>query len=424
MSFLQSHLTNNGASSSLTSALTSLLIPTSYSTVRPHHLLLLYTTTKLLSSSSSQYLAKYQKKLLHYISLLSDLALPLIYSGLIPDSLVRLGIRIRLSDHLNLLETASVEDDLTKKLAIIEELKSLPVAIDTDKANEQHYEVPAAFYDMCLGPRKKYSSGLWEGRDCSFEESEVKMLELYCVRAGVKDGMKIVDLGCGWGSLTLFLAEKYPNLKITSISNSHSQREYILKTAERRGLAVENINVITCNVNDDQGALDVVRDNDLVMSIEMFEHMKNYSILLRKVNSFLSPTGKLFIHIFTHKTFTYHFDSGWLADNFFTGGTMPSDDLLLYFQEHFLIEKHWRVNGQNYEKTSNGWLAKMDKNWRQGKLKPVLKEAYGAGKEREWYTNWRLFFLACAELWGYDQGTEWIVSHYLFEKRNVMEFPL
>jgi cyclopropane-fatty-acyl-phospholipid synthase len=418
MSFLQSHPANGSASSSLTSIITSLLIPTSYSNVRPHHLLILYTTTKLLSSSSSQLVVKYQKKLLRYLSLLSDLALPLIYSGLVPDSLIRLGIRIRLSDHLNILETASIEDDLKKKLSIIDELKTMPIAIATDEANEQHYEVPAAFYDMCLGPRKKYSSGLWEGANCTFEESEVAMLELYCVRAGVKDGMKIVDLGCGWGSLTLYLAEKYPNAKITSISNSHSQREYILRTAEQRGLKVGNINVITCNVNDDQGALDVVRDNDLVISIEMFEHMKNYSILLNKVNSFLSPEGKLFLHIFTHKTYTYHFDSGWLADNFFTGGTMPSDDLLLYFQEHFLIENHWRVNGQNYEKTSNGWLALMDDNWKRGKLAPVLKEAYGAGKEREWYVNWRLFFLACAELWGYDQGTEWIVSHYLFEKRG------
>lgn len=306
---------------------------------------------------------------------------------------------------------------MQSKMSIINELKSLPIAIETEAANEQHYEVPAAFYDLCLGPRKKYSSGLWERRDTTFEESEVAMLELYCQRAGVKDGMKIVDLGCGWGSLTLFLAEKYPNVKLTSVSNSHSQKEYIMNTAAKRGLNVNNINVITCNVNDDKGALDVVKDNDLVISIEMFEHMKNYSILLDKVHSFLSPNGHLFLHIFTHKDFTYHFDSGWLSDNFFTGGTMPSDDLMLYFQDHFSIQNHWRVNGSNYEKTSNGWLAIMDKNWKNGKLEPVLREAYGAGKEREWYVNWRLFFLACAELWGFNGGEEWIVSHYLFKRK-------
>lgn len=243
------------------------------------------------------------------------------------------------------------------------------------------------------------------------------MLDLYCQRAGITDGMKIVDLGCGWGSLTLYIAEKYPNAKLTSISNSHSQREYILSTASDRGLKVENINVITCNVNDDGGALDVVKDNDLVISIEMFEHMKNYSVLLSKIHSFLSPSGRLFIHIFTHKNYAYHFESGWLAENFFTGGTMPSDDLMLYFQEHFCIENHWRVNGQNYEKTSNGWLKIMDENWKNGKLAPVLREAYGAGKEREWYVNWRLFYLACAELFGYANGEEWIVTHLLMKKR-------
>jgi len=191
-----------------------------------------------------------------------------------------------------------------------------------------------------------------------------------------------------------------------------------LKTAKDRGLNVENISVVTCNVSDDKGALDVVKDNDRVLSIEMFEHMKNYSTLLSKVNGFLKPGGKLFVHIFSHKDFAYHFADGWMADNFFTGGTMPSDDLLLYFGENFSCENHWRVNGTNYKKTSDGWLDIMDKNWRNGSLKPVMKEAYGEGKEYEWYVNWRLFFLACAELFGYDRGEEWIVSHYLFQRRG------
>lgn len=148
-----------------------------------------------------------------------------------------------------------------------------------------------------------------------------------------------------------------------------------------------------------------------------FEHMKNYDHLMKKVHGFLKPGGKLFVHIFTHKDFTYHFDQGWMSENFFTGGTMPSDDLLLYFANDFAVQNHWRVNGTNYEKTSNGWLEYLDKSWKSGELQPVLAEAYGSGKEREWYVNWRLFFLACAELWGLEKGNEWIVSLYLFEKR-------
>jgi cyclopropane-fatty-acyl-phospholipid synthase len=252
----------------------------------------------------------------------------------------------------------------------------------------------------------------------TFAESETHMLDLYCVRAGVMDGMKIVDLGCGWGSLTLHLAAKYPKAKITAISNSASQKEYIMSTAQKRGLAVENITVITCNVANDKGALDVVKDNDLVMTVEMFEHMKNYNHLLQKVHGFLKPKGgKLFVHIFTHKDHVYHFEDGWMSQNFFTGGTMPSDDLLLYFANDFCVKQHWRVNGTHYEKTSNAWLKTMDDNWKNGQLQPVLRQAYGEGKEREWYVNWRLFYMACAELWGFNNGNEWIVSHYLFEKR-------
>jgi len=351
-------------------------------------------------------------------SRLTDLAMPIVYMGVIPDFLIRLGIRYRLQDTLISLRAKDAEDEMEAKMKTIEALKTNPtIAIATDEANEQHYEVPAEFYDLCLGPRKKYSSGYWPNRNTTFEESEEIMLDLYCKRAGVTDGMKIVDIGCGWGSLTLYLCEKFPNAKITSISNSNSQREFIYADAKRRGLNWQNINIITCNVSDDKGALDVVKDNDLAMTIEMFEHMKNYSMLLKKVHGFLKPKGKLFVHIFTHKDFTYNFEDGWMADNFFTGGTMPSDDMLLYFCQDFSILNHWRVNGTHYEKTSNGWLDYLDKNWKNGKLQPVLAKAYGEGKEKFWYINWRLFFLACAELWGYKRGQEWIVSHYLFERK-------
>mmetsp|Transcript_22994 Transcript_22994/g.26638 ORF Transcript_22994/g.26638 Transcript_22994/m.26638 type:complete len:404 (+) Transcript_22994:141-1352(+) len=387
-----------------------------YNSVRPHHLIIIYTTFNFFKTTK---LCKYiTDSLLNLISKSTDFAIPLIYSGLIPDSLIRLGIRMRCRDHLHLLKQEGAEADHETKMQIVKELKSMPIAIHTDEANTQHYEVPAAFYDMSLGPRKKYSCGLWPTSSTTFEESEIAMLDLYCERAGIVDGMSIVDLGCGWGSLTLHLADKYRNAKITGISNSHSQKEYIMSTAKERGLNVENIQIVTCNVGDDQGALDVVKGNDLVVSIEMFEHMKNYSILLSKVYGFLKPGGKLFVHIFTHKDFTYHFADGWMAENFFTGGTMPSDDLLLYFGEHFSCEHHWRVNGSNYKKTSDGWLKIMDQNWKSGALKPVLEEAYGKGKGKEWYVNWRLFFLACAELFGYDGGEEWIVSHYLFQRRD------
>jgi cyclopropane-fatty-acyl-phospholipid synthase len=324
---------------------------------------------------------------------------------------------LRLRDHLLLLRDESCITEQDSKMKIVQQLKTMPVAINTDEANDQHYEVPSEFYTMCLGPRKKYSSGLWPSKNTTFEESEVAMLDLYCERAQLKDGMHIVDLGCGWGSLTLHLAEKYPNCKITGISNSHSQREYILQTAKDRGYNVDNITIVTCNVSDDKGALDVVKGNDRVMSIEMFEHMKNYSFLLKKVHDFLKPEGKLFVHIFTHKDYAYHFEDGWLAENFFTGGTMPSDDLLLYFAQDFSCENHWRVNGTNYSKTSNAWLDTLDENYRNGKLGPVLAKAYGEDKKFKWYINWRLFYLSCAELWGYANGEEWIVSHYLFERR-------
>eukprot|EP00536_Pseudo-nitzschia_multiseries_P010765 jgi/Psemu1/67574/estExt_Genemark1.C_3380043 len=386
-----------------------------YDDVRPHHLVLGYALLQCVTS-----LKIYQKisgRVLNMLSDLSEACIPLIHLGLVPDFVIRWGIRLQLRDHLNILASEGAKQELDKKLDIVQKLKKMPIAIATDEANEQHYEVPAKFYDLCLGPRKKYSSGLWPTPNCTFEESEVAMLKKYCEHAGVVDGMKIVDLGCGWGSLTLHLAENYPNAKITGISNSSSQREYILNTARQRGYNVENITIVTCNVADDKGALDVVRDNDLVMTVEMFEHMKNYEILLNKIHKWLKPTGKLFVHIFTHKDYCYEFEKGWMSDNFFTGGTMPSDDLLLYFANEFSIANHWRVNGQNYEKTSNGWLDYLDKSWKSGELKPVLAEAYGAGKEYEWYVNWRLFFLACAELWGYDKGEEWIVSLYLFERR-------
>ena len=243
----------------------------SYGDVRPHHVLALYGARELIRSTSAyRRLSRYVSDLvLNLLSRGTDSLIPLIYKGFVPDALIRLGIRIRLRDHLAILASDGAEEGLRTKMDIVSKLRSMPVALATDEANEQHYEVPAKFYDLCLGPRKKYSSGLWESPDATFEESEIAMLNLYCERAGIVDGMSVVDLGCGWGSMTLHLAENFPNCKITGISNSHSQREYILRTAKERGYDVNNINVVTCNVSDDQGALDVVKGNDRVISIEM-----------------------------------------------------------------------------------------------------------------------------------------------------------
>ena len=242
-----------------------LVVPSKYDGVRPHHVALVYASLRFLASTSI--LKKCSKKILSLLSNLTEWCIPLVHAGLVPDFVIRFGIRIQLRDHLNILKAESVEDELDQKLEIIHKLKTMPIAIETDAANEQHYEVPAKFYDLCLGPRKKYSSGFWPNKCTTFEESEVAMLEKYCKHADVKDGMRIVDLGCGWGSLTLHLAERYPNAKITGISNSHSQREYILATAKKRGYNVENISIVTCNVSDDKGALDVVKGNDLVMTV-------------------------------------------------------------------------------------------------------------------------------------------------------------
>jgi len=239
----------------------------SYGTIRPHHILVLYTTFSYLKTTK---LCKYiSDAILSFASKGTNLAIPFVYSGLCPDFLIRLGIRLRCRDHLAILKQEGAEADHTVKMEIIAGLKQMPTAIATKEANDQHYEVPAAFYDLSLGPRKKYSSGLWPSKNTTFEESEVAMLDLYCERAQLEDGMSIVDLGCGWGSLSLHLLEKYPNAKITGISNSNSQREYILKTAKDRGLNYENIQIVTCNVSDDKGALEVVKDNDRVLSIEM-----------------------------------------------------------------------------------------------------------------------------------------------------------
>jgi cyclopropane-fatty-acyl-phospholipid synthase len=336
----------------------------------------------------------------------------LLARDLLPDAAIRIGIRRLLAKKL----ADEERDPATQQAAFMDflaELDRSPIAIKTDTANEQHYEVPTELFQLVLGPRMKYSSGYWPSDSTSFAESEEAMLALSCERAEVADGQRILELGCGWGSLTLWMAEKYPRAKITAISNSCTQRAYIIEAATARGLG--NIEVVTADMNDFEAEAAAY---DRVVSVEMFEHMKNYRKLLSRVASWMRPGGKLFVHIFTHLRLAYHFEgsdpSDWITRYFFEGGTMPSDHLLLYFQDELSIEGHWRVPGTHYQRTAEAWLEAFDRN--ESAILPLLARTYGEADARKWRAYWRVFFMACSELWGYRQGTEWLVSHYRFRK--------
>jgi len=342
------------------------------------------------------------------------LSMSLVEKGLLPDAVIRHGIRRLLAQRLVEEDKGDPEAQQAHFMKLVEQLRQSPVAIETAAANEQHYEVPAEFYQHVLGKHLKYSSCYFKPGVTSLDEAEAEMLRITTERAQLKNGERILELGCGWGSLSLYMAAMYPDAQITGVSNSHSQREFIMAQAKSRGLS--NLNIITCDAN--VLSFPDGTQFDRVVSVEMFEHMRNYQTLLRRISTWLKPAGTLFVHIFTHKEYAYPFevrdDSDWMAKYFFTGGIMPSDDLLLYFQDDVKLRNHWQVNGQHYQKTAEGWLSNMDAHREQ--IMPVFVKTYGASQALKWWNYWRVFFMSCAELWGYNQGHEWLVSHYLFEK--------
>jgi cyclopropane-fatty-acyl-phospholipid synthase len=331
----------------------------------------------------------------------------------LPDWLVRIGIRRFLRQRLREETESSPEAQQARLMRFVAQLKESAIAIETQAANDQHYEVPSRFFQYALGPNFKYSCCYYVSGKETLGEAEEAMLKLTVERARIGDGESILELGCGWGSLTLFMAQRFPGSHITAVSNSRTQREFILQRAAELGLT--NVEVITRDAN----VLHFPRGTrfDRVVSVEMFEHMRNYQILLERISSWLKPGGTLFVHIFTHREFAYPFEvrdaTDWMAKYFFSGGIMPSRDLLLYFQDHLKVRNHWHVDGRHYARTAEHWLANMDRSREQ--ILPLFRQRYG-DEALKWWHYWRVFFMSCAELWGFNQGREWFVSHYLFEK--------
>ena len=322
----------------------------------------------------------------------------------VPDPVLRRGIRLNCARRLARERVGGA----ARRRAFLRELRAAPTAEQVEKPNEQHYEVPAEFFRLVLGPRLKYSCCLWPGGTATLAEAENAMLELTCERAQVEDGMEILDLGCGWGSLTFWLAERYPNARVLAVSNSRLQRDAIEAEARRRGAA--GVEILVADAND----FDPGRRFDRVVSVEMLEHARNYPELLGRVASWLEPSGKLFVHVFSHHRYAYPYRAGWMARHFFTAGTMPSHDLLPTLAQNLALEDSWAVGGRHYARTAEAWLERLDAA-RQDAL-AVLAARYGSEAARRRLQMWRIFFMACAELWGYRGGTEWGVSHYRFAR--------
>jgi cyclopropane-fatty-acyl-phospholipid synthase len=339
----------------------------------------------------------------------------------LPDPVIRYGMRRMLRDRLEQersLAGGKYEEALDR---FADRQRQSVVTIETHRANEQHYEVPAKFFELVLGSRLKYSCGLWgEAADGGvpakasendlLDASEEAMLRLTCQRAGIENGMRILELGCGWGSLSLWLAEHFPDCQIISLSNSSSQKRYIDEKCERHGF--RNVNVITADV----GTFDTDKVFDRVVSVEMFEHVRNHENLLSRISRWLVPDGRLFVHIFCHRNLAYTFETegeeNWMGRHFFSGGIMPAEDLFLRYQKDLTVQDKWWISGLHYAKTCEAWLSRLDDQM------PAVKHALTNPSSEDCsdviVQRWRMFFMACAELFKFEHGEQWGVGHYSF----------
>ena len=337
----------------------------------------------------------------------------LVENGRIPDLLTRAGIRLLLLQRLREQAQEGPDQEWQAMMTFVEEMRQSPIALHTQEANEQHYELPPRFFELVLGSHLKYSCCHFPEGVTELEHAEASMLTLTCERAQLQDGQQILELGCGWGSLSLWMAKHYPNSSILAVSNSRPQREFIESRAQE--LSLTNLSVQTCDMND----FTTEQHFDRVVSVEMFEHMRNWQSLLERISNWLKLEGKLFIHIFSHRRYAYAFssegDSNWMGRYFFTGGIMPSNDLLLYFQKDLLLEQHWVLSGVHYQRTADAWLQMMDSQ--KGEILQTFRETYGKGADI-WFQRWRMFFLATSEVWGFRGGNEWLISHYLFNNQR------
>jgi cyclopropane-fatty-acyl-phospholipid synthase len=339
-------------------------------------------------------------------------ALRWIEKGRVPDPGVRLGIRRLLRQRVGEVRGHDIEAVADLTSAFARGLRAAPLAPLPEKANEQHYELPAEFFARVLGPHRKYSACWWPEGTGTLAEAEAAALAATCERAGLANGQRILELGCGWGSLTLWMAQHLPAARITAVSNSHSQRAHIQAEAARRGLG--NVEVITCDINH----FDTPERFDRVVSVEMFEHLRNWPLAFAQVSRWLAPQGRFFMHVFTHAGAPYAFEerdaSDWMSRYFFSGGMMPSDDLALHCQDDLRLRERWRWDGRHYARTARAWLDNMDAA--RAELRPLFEQTYGAGQAQLWWNRWRLFFMSVEELFAYDKGQRWWVSHYLFDR--------
>jgi cyclopropane-fatty-acyl-phospholipid synthase len=335
--------------------------------------------------------------------------------GLVPDPIVRAGIRRVVAGRLREQERGGIDGQSARFTALLESLRSSSIALETEAANAQHYELPPRFFELVLGPHLKYSGAWWPDGVTTLAEAEQRMLELTTERAQIEDGQRILELGCGWGSLTLHLARAFPNSRIVALSNSVPQRLYI--TARASALGLGNVEVLTADINH----FDTTAQFERIVSVEMLEHVRNHAALFARLARWLTPDGRFFAHVFAHRRFAYPYEArgaaDWMARYFFTGGMMPSDDLFLHAQDDLAIERHWRFDGRHYQRTAEAWLVNFDRH-RAG-IDAVLAEVYGPAEVTRWRTRWRVFFMACAEMFGYREGQEWIVSHYRFKRRTA-----